>query len=113
MIHFEQRGAIASVTIDRPERRNAVDHEALEQLTAAVDRASAAVPGTRVLVLTGGGGHFCAGEDLTGLEDAGFASVLRGVLDRLREASMPTIAAVKTTVRTSVRQKTSSCRTSR
>lgn len=94
MIHFEQRGAIASVTIDRPERRNAVDHEALEQLTAAVDRASAAVPATRVLVLTGGGGHFCAGADLTGLEDAGFASVLRGVLDRLREASMPTIAAV-------------------
>jgi enoyl-CoA hydratase len=94
VIHFEQRGAIASVTIDRPERRNAVDHEALEQLTAAVDRASAAVPATRVLVLTGGGGHFCAGADLTGLEDAGFASVLRGVLDRLREASMPTIAAV-------------------
>jgi enoyl-CoA hydratase len=94
VIHFEQRGAIASVTIDRPERRNAVDHEALEQLTAAVDRASAAVPATRVQVLTGGGGHFCAGADLTGLEDAGFASVLRGVLDRLREASMPTIAAV-------------------
>jgi enoyl-CoA hydratase len=93
-IHFEQRGAVALATIDRPERRNAVDHESLEQLTAAIDRASTAVPATRVLVLTGGGRHFCAGADLTGLEDAGFASVLHGVLDRLREAPMPTIAAV-------------------
>ncbi len=93
-IHFEQRGAVALATIDRPERRNAVDHKSLEQLTVAIDRASSAVPATRVLVLTGAGGHFCAGADLTGLEDAGFASVLRGVLDRLREAPIPTIAAV-------------------
>ena len=94
-VHFERRGAVALVTIDRPERRNAVDHDALEQLTVAIDRASTAVPETRVLVLTGAAGHFCAGADLTGLEDAGFASVLRGVLDRLREAPMPTIAAVE------------------
>jgi enoyl-CoA hydratase len=94
VIHYEERGAVALVTIDRPERRNAVDHEALEQLTAALDRASSSVPDARALVLTGAGGHFCAGADLTGLEDAGFASVLRGVLDRLSEAPLPTIAAV-------------------
>ena len=45
-------------------------------------------------VLTGAGGHFCAGADLTGLENAAFATVLRGVLDRLRDAPLPTIAAV-------------------
>ncbi|HEX2382197.1 MAG TPA: enoyl-CoA hydratase [Acidimicrobiales bacterium] len=95
MIHLDQRGRIALVTIDRPERRNAVDHEALEQLTVILDSAVADVPGTRVVVLTGSGGHFCAGADLTGVEDAGFASVLRGVLDRLRDAPMPTIAAVE------------------
>jgi len=94
VIHFEQRGAVALLTIDRPERRNAVDHEALEQLAESLDRATVAVPATRVLVLAGAGGHFCAGADLTGLEDAGFASVLRGVLERLRDAPMPTIAAV-------------------
>jgi enoyl-CoA hydratase len=94
MIHFDQRGAVALVTIDRPERRNAVDHEALEQLTAAIDRAVASAPATRVVVLTGAGGHFCAGADLTGLEDAGFATVLRGVLDRLHDAPLPVIAAV-------------------
>jgi enoyl-CoA hydratase len=94
-IHFESRGSVALATIDRPERRNAVDHESLEQLAVAIDRATTAAPDTRAFVLTGAGGHFCAGADLTGLEDAGFASVLRGVLDRLREASMPTIAAVQ------------------
>jgi enoyl-CoA hydratase len=94
VIHFEQRGAVALLTIDRPERRNAVDHEALGQLTAAIDRTATATTTTRVIVLTGAGGHFCAGADLTGLEDAGFAVVLRGVLDRLRSAPMPTIAAV-------------------
>jgi enoyl-CoA hydratase len=46
------------------------------------------------MVLTGAAGHFCAGADLTGLEDEGFASVLRGVLDRLRDAPLPVIAAV-------------------
>jgi enoyl-CoA hydratase len=94
MIHFEQRGAVVLLTIDRPERRNAVDHEALGQLTEAIDRATTATTTTRVIVLTGAGGHFCAGADLTGLEDAGVAAVLRGVLDRLRGAPMPTIAAV-------------------
>src|SRR4029077_13054307 len=48
----------------------------------------------RALVLTGAGGHFCAGADLTGLEDDGFARVLRTVLDGLRDAPFPTIAAV-------------------
>jgi len=89
VIRFEQRGPVALVTIDRPERRNAVDHEALQRLTESIERATTAVPATRVLVLTGEGGHFCAGADLTGLEDAGFASVLRGVLERLRDAVTP------------------------
>jgi enoyl-CoA hydratase len=94
MIHFDERGAVAVLTIDRPERRNAVDHEALEQLTASIARAASAAPRTRAIVLTGAAGHFCAGADLTGLEDARFAAVLREVLDRLRTAPMPTIAAV-------------------
>ena len=67
MIHYEQRGAVVLVTIDRPERRNAVDREALSGLEAAI--AAARDDAARVLVLTGAGGHFCAGADLTGLED--------------------------------------------
>lgn len=93
MIHSEQRGAVALVTIDRPERRNAVDREALAGLEAAIADATSN-PETRVFVLTGAGGHFCAGADLTGLEDESFATTLRVVLNGLHDAPFPTIAAV-------------------
>lgn len=94
MIHYEQRGPVALVTIDRPERRNAVDLEALAGLERAIASASDLEGGTRVLVLTGAGGHFCAGADLTGLEDASFAGTLRTVLQALHDAPFPTVAAV-------------------
>ena len=93
MIHQEQRGPVALVTIDRPERRNAVDHEALLGLADAIG-AAAASSSTRVLVLTGAGGHFCAGADLTGVEGEGFGVTLRVVLTGLRDAPFVTMAAV-------------------
>lgn len=90
MIHTEARGNVVVVTIDRPERRNALDHATLEALAAALDGCSDHV---RVVVVTGEGGHFCAGADLTGVEDAGFTALLRSVLDRLRLAPYVTMAA--------------------
>jgi len=90
MIHLEDRGPVALLTIDRPERRNAVDHEALEQLLEAHSRTTDA----RVVVLTGSDGHFCAGADLSGVEDAGFTDLLRRVLAALRDDERPHIAAV-------------------
>ena len=95
-VHTETRGeddAVTVVTLDRPERRNAVDHDTLAELTEVLE-AAAARP-TRVLVLTGAGGHFCAGADLKGFEDSSFATLLQGVLDRLRDVSFPTIAAIE------------------
>jgi len=56
------------VTLDRPDRRNAVDGETAGQLSAAF-RAFDADPATNVAVLTGGGGHFCAGFDLKALAE--------------------------------------------
>ncbi|HEY7071001.1 MAG TPA: enoyl-CoA hydratase-related protein [Acidimicrobiales bacterium] len=91
MIHSEARGPVVAVTIDRPERRNALDHAALDGLAAAL---AACGDDVRALVLTGAGGHFCAGADLTGLEDAAFAGRLRTVLDALRSAPFVTLAAV-------------------
>jgi enoyl-CoA hydratase len=90
MIHLEDRGPVALLTIDRAERRNAVDHEALEQLL----QAHAGTSSARVVVLTGAGGHFCAGADLTGVEDHGFTDLLRRVLAALRDDPRPLIAAV-------------------
>jgi enoyl-CoA hydratase len=93
VIGVEDRGAVVLVTIDRQERRNAVDVEALDDLAAAVAAADA-TGRCRALVLTGAGGHFCAGADLTSIEDEGFAVVLRRALVALRDAPFATIAAV-------------------
>ena len=91
MIHLDDRGTVALMTIDRPERRNALDHEALEQLLDAHARSTAA----RILVLTGAGGHFCAGADLSGVEDGTFTDLLREVLAALRDDPRPVLAAVE------------------
>lgn len=90
MIHAESRGPVLIVTIDRPERRNALDRTAVDDLLAAV---TGAAEGTRVLVLTGAGGHFCAGADLGGVEDGAFTGRLRVLLDALRSAPFVTLAA--------------------
>ena len=66
MVHYERRGAAALVTIDRPERRNAVDGPTAAALLEAYERFAA--DDAAVLVLTGAGGTFCAGADLKALE---------------------------------------------
>ena len=72
MIRVERRGAVAVITLDRQERRNAIDQGACRALVDAVDETEDA----RVLVLTGAGGHFCAGADLTNVEDTAFVEAL-------------------------------------
>ena len=91
MIRTERRGAVALITLDRQERRNAIDRQACQDLADAVADLSDA----RVMVLTGAGGHFCAGADLTQVEDNAFVEALRGALLALRDAPAPVIAAVE------------------
>jgi enoyl-CoA hydratase len=93
VISVEERNLVTLVTLDRQERRNAVDGPTLRDLKDALDGAVAR--GARVLVLTGAGGHFSAGADLKALEDERFAVALRGVLDGLAEAPLCTLAAVE------------------
>ena len=64
MIRYDVDGAVATITIDRPDRRNALDREHVQGLLAAVAEASAAVE-VRAVILTGAGGSFCAGTDMT------------------------------------------------
>ncbi len=90
MIHLEHRGTTALVTIDRPERRNALDRETLDELLTA----HGATDGARVIVLTGAGGSFCSGADLSSVEDEGFTTRLYEVLSSLRDDPRPVIAAV-------------------
>jgi enoyl-CoA hydratase len=98
MIHVEDRDHVRLVTIDRPERRNALDHESLDGLLAAIAGAverHADGHRTRVLVLAGAGGNFCAGADLATVEDGEFVDLLHTVLRSLRDAPFPTIAGIE------------------
>ena len=62
-VRVDQDGPVTTVTIDRPEARNAVDRPTAEALAEAF-RAFDADDNAAVAVLTGAGGHFCAGADL-------------------------------------------------
>jgi len=88
----EWRGQVLLVTLDRPERRNAVDHATLIALREA--QAAAAADRARVLVLTGAPPAFCAGADLGGVEDHGFTATLGEVLRGFGELPAVCIAAV-------------------
>lgn len=93
MVRSERRGALTLLTLDRPERRNALDTPACEDLRVAVE--TAGTDGTRVFVLTGAGGHFCAGADLGGVREEGFRGALSALLDAMATSPLPLLAAVE------------------
>ena len=95
-VTYERRGAAAVLTIDRRERRNAVDGPAAELLAEGLDRFEADDE-ARVLVLTGAGDvAFCAGADLKAIDSFGpRLSAPEGPLGFTRRTtSKPTIAAI-------------------
>ena len=91
-IHLDVADRVATVTIERTHRRNALNLDALEELHRAV--AVSLDDGVRALVITGADGHFCAGADLTELEDVSFTSRLAEVLEHLAAAPVTTVAAI-------------------
>ena len=93
MIRSERRDAVGLLVIDRPDRRNALNLEACTELLAALDAHIDA--GARVIVITGAGGHFCAGADLSGVEGDEFRAALRALLDRMTDVPVALIAAVE------------------
>jgi enoyl-CoA hydratase len=68
-VRVERAGAVTTVVLDRPERRNAVDGATAQALAEAF-RAFDADPAARVAVLWGAGGTFCAGADLKSIASA-------------------------------------------
>ena len=67
-IRLEGEGAIARVTLNRPERRNALTHAMMLELEDAFGKLRDD-KSCRILVLRGAGGHFCAGGDLGAMAD--------------------------------------------
>lgn len=67
-VRYEREGAAGVLTIDRPDRRNAVDARTAAALRRGLEEFEAD-DGARVLVLTGAGGEaFCAGADLKAID---------------------------------------------
>ena len=75
---YDVTGGVATITINRPERRNALSWQVMTELRDAFEVAKDD-DDVRVVVLTGAGDKaFCAGADLTGMAaDAGWAAAAR------------------------------------
>jgi enoyl-CoA hydratase/carnithine racemase len=67
-LDVEHDGPVTLLTLNRPEKANALSPDLVEALHASVNEAYR--DGTRLLVLSGNGQHFCAGFDFTDFEDA-------------------------------------------
>ena len=99
---IERSDNVVWLTLNRPEKKNAVTAEMWDELTDAFDEAAANVD-DRVLVITGAGDGFCTGADLSEPDPGGgqipgvsLAPLRRisGCALRLHELTKPTIAAV-------------------
>ncbi len=98
-LNFE--GLVATVTLNRPEKRNAISPEMIQELMAALDEIERSA--SRVAILTGAGKAFCAGMDLEALKAFPSQSPAQVVEDARRIAALfrriyafpkPLIAAV-------------------
>ncbi len=95
MLRVERNDRIELITLDRPERRNALDHDSILELIEAQERvSSASLDEVRVVVLTGTPPAFCAGADLTGVEEGRFATDLGRMLRNFGSLRVPVIASV-------------------
>ncbi|MYD44345.1 MAG: enoyl-CoA hydratase/isomerase family protein [Gammaproteobacteria bacterium] len=97
-ISLEIDAPMALITINRPERHNAISLETLAELQDAV-KAIEQKDAVRVLTITGAGGRaFASGSDLNEVKDRDFKKALepivQGLADQLERLSKPTIAAI-------------------
>jgi methylglutaconyl-CoA hydratase len=102
LVKYELRSPAAVITIDRPDKRNALSRALIAALTDAFLRASSD-SAARCVILTGGGTAFCAGMDLEELRGTlgadsdkvwGDAAKLSALYDLIYTLPKPTIAAV-------------------
>jgi methylglutaconyl-CoA hydratase len=99
---IESRDGVVYLTLNRPDKRNALNDQIIAELKAAL-RAANANEATRCIVLRGAGTDFCSGADLSALQKIANASVAENLEDAgslmelfllMRELNVPVIAAV-------------------
>src|SRR6185369_1856675 len=103
VVLLESADGIARITLNRPEKRNALNSELIEGLKDALRRA-AETGEVRAIVLSGAGSDFCSGADLSALQKIATASVAENLEDArslmelftlIRSISVPVVAAVR------------------
>ena len=92
VVLVDWRDDVALLTLNRPERRNAVDLASLQLIREA--QVEAEQRKVRALVLTGAAPAFCAGADLAGVREEEFHEALSDVLRGFTQLPCVTIAAV-------------------
>jgi enoyl-CoA hydratase len=91
----ERRGRILVITINRPQARNAINHEVSQSLADAMDELDDS-PELSVAILTGAGGNFCAGMDLKAFAAGESVAIEgRGLGFTQKPPAKPVIAAVE------------------
>jgi methylglutaconyl-CoA hydratase len=94
-------GSIATITLNRPDKRNAISYELIEELLAVLDEV--AKSSARVMILTGSGKAFCSGMDLDNLkalvgrspeQSLKDSEIMAQLFRSLYDFPRPTIAAV-------------------
>lgn len=100
---FTIDGSIARITLNRPEKRNALNESLVSGIRAALYQVNS-VDALRVVLISGAGQDFCSGADLESLRKISQASVSENVADAsslmelfalIRKASVPVVAAVR------------------
>ena len=97
LLRIDVDGAIAHVRLDRPAKRNAINDELVDALGDAF--ASFRDP-VRVAVLSGAGDHFCAGLDLSELQERDVADAIihsrnwHAAFDRIQFGRVPVVAVL-------------------
>ncbi|RJF72822.1 2-(1,2-epoxy-1,2-dihydrophenyl)acetyl-CoA isomerase [Deinococcus cavernae] len=98
-ILVQDRAGVRTLSINRPDKLNAVNADTLLQLTAELQRADAD-PQVRVVVLTGEGRGFCAGQDLGDVSGQGLSftehlhQTFNPLIRTMRNLNKPVISAV-------------------
>jgi len=102
IVLYEVDGRVARITLNRPEKRNALSPDLVAALKFALRRADQD-ESARVVILAGAGSDFCAGADLKALQSIASASVAENFADArslmelfmlMRALRLPVIAAV-------------------
>ncbi|RVT92470.1 enoyl-CoA hydratase-related protein [Sphingomonas crocodyli] len=99
-IKLDLTDGVATLTLNRPDRLNALTPHLFDEATAAIDGAIAA--GARALVITGEGRAFCSGADLQARGDAGLPSDLGLIVDEAYNPFAKKIAGLDIPVITAI-----------